>query len=120
MVGTAPKGSDEAWFQINERLEGRAATRLRLDTELGILCDCEREECTDRIEILFRDHERVRSSSATLVIVPSHADPTRERVVSSADRLNLVEEFWDAAQLAEVENPRCDEATVEGGSRRGR
>jgi hypothetical protein len=109
------KGANEAWFrELNERLEDRAAGRVRLSDAFEIVCECAREECTERITIAFADYEAVRSSATRFVVVPGHLDPACERLESSDGRYDVVEKFGDAGEVARIENPRNGEEPTDG------
>jgi hypothetical protein len=104
------KGANEAWFrEVNERLEDRAADRVRQSDTFEIVCECAREECTERITIAFADYEAVRRSPTSFVVVPGHLDPTCERLGSSTGEYDVVEKFGDAGDVARIENPRNGE-----------
>ena len=101
MTREARKGQNEAWFrELNERLEERAAVELGLTDTFEVVCECTREECTERIAVAFVDYEAVRETPTRFIVVPGHADPTCERVVSSNDLSCTVEKFGDAAEEA--------------------
>jgi hypothetical protein len=105
------KGQNEAWFrEINERLEDRAATKLRLTEGFHIVCECSAEECAERIEISFADYETLRANAKTFAIMPGHSDPACERTVASRDSYNVVEKLGEAALVAVVENPRTGQS----------
>jgi hypothetical protein len=107
VTSDARKGENEAWFrELNELLEERAARTNRADETFEIVCECAREECTQRIPISFAAYEAVRSESTTFVVMPGHLDPTCERMVSDYDRFQVVEKFGESGELADVENPR--------------
>jgi hypothetical protein len=97
---------NEAQFrELNERLEERALER-RPDGRFEIVCECDREECNERIEITVFDYEAIRTSPTAFVVTPGHNDPTCERTVSSTDRYEVVEKFGEAGLVAEREYPR--------------
>ena len=107
MSQEARKGANEAWFrEVNERLEQRAADRATSSHPFEIVCECDREECTDRIAISIADYEAVRKRPTAFVVLAGHLDPTCERLVSSTDVYQVVEKFGDAGVVAEIENPR--------------
>jgi hypothetical protein len=111
----ARKGANEAWFrEVNERLEGRAAGKPSADGTFEIVCECAREECTERIEISFADYEEVRRSPIRFVVVIGHVDPDCEQGVRSTTAYQVVEKFGDAGDLARIENPRNGEEPTNG------
>ena len=109
------KGANEAWFrEVNERLEDRAAGHAGSSDTFEIVCECAREECTERITVAFADYEAVRRRPTHFIIVPGHIDPTCERVDSSTGGYDIVEKFGDAARVARIENPRNGEEPPDG------
>ena len=107
MTRDVRKGQNEAWFRdVNERLEDRAEQKGNDSTQFEIVCECAREECTDRISISFSDYESVRQGPTTFVVMPNHVDPSCELVVRSNARYEVVEKIGEAAEVAEHANPR--------------
>jgi hypothetical protein len=104
------KGENEARFRgVNERLERRAAVAAIAPPDgFEIVCECAVEECTERIEISFAEYERVRDNPRAFVVVPGHADPDCERVLSSRDGYEVVEKYGEAGVVAELADPRDD------------
>ena len=104
------KGANEAWFrEVNERLEDRAVDKGPASDSFEIVCECAREECTQRIAISFADYEAVRGSATRFVVLNGHIDQSCERVVSSTPAYDVVEKFGDAGEVAQIENPRNGE-----------
>ena len=88
MSQEARKGGNEAWFrEVNERLEQRAVDRTKASRPFEIVCECAREECTERIAISIADYEAVRMSPTAFVVLTGHMDPTCELLVSSTRRV---------------------------------
>jgi hypothetical protein len=109
------KGLNEAWFrEVNERLEDRAAGRKRLNDTFEIVCECDREECTERITISFADYEAVRRSPTGFLVVRGHVDLASERVERSTELYDVVEKFGDPGLVARIENPRNGQELPDG------
>ncbi len=107
MTRESRKGANEAWFrEVNERLEDRAAGQERRAEAFEVVCECAREECTERITVAFAVYERVRSSPTAFIVVPGHLDPSCERLEASTDAYDVVEKFGEAGEVARIENPR--------------
>ncbi len=107
MHQAASKGANESWFrEVNELLERRVADKTRSEAPFEIVCECAREECTERIPITIAEYEAVRATPTTFAVVPGHRDPSCERLVSSMENYDIVEKFGAARLIAEVENPR--------------
>jgi len=114
MTSEERKGANEGWFrELNERLELRAAGKSA-DGVFEIVCECGREECTERIATSFAEYESVRQNPRAFILRPGHADPGCERVVSSAGGYDVVEKFGGAGRMAEIEDPRGDSPTGAG------
>jgi hypothetical protein len=100
------KGLNESWFrEVNERLEQRADAQEPAET-FHVLCECDREDCGERIAITFADYERVRADPRAFVVLTSHVDTESEQVVSTRDDYLVVQKIGNAGLVAEIENPR--------------
>jgi hypothetical protein len=107
MTRDGRKGANEGWFrEVNERLEQRAAGKASREASFEIVCECAREECTERIAISFADYERVRENPVAFIVRPGHVDPGYEQPVASTEAYDIVEKFGDAGSVAKIENPR--------------
>jgi len=101
------KGVNESLFRdVNERLERRAIAKLPDDQRFEVLCECDREECTERIMISFASYETVRTRPRAFIVVPGHIDPTCEHLVDDHGTYTVVEKFGEAGEVAEIQNPR--------------
>jgi hypothetical protein len=110
------KGANEAWFrEVNERLEDRAVGRGGPSDNFEIVCECAREDCTERITIAFADYEAVRRSPTGFIVVPGHVDPDYERLAGSTGPYEIVEKFGDAGRVARIENPLMGRKQTEPG-----
>ena len=115
MTRESRKGANEAWFrEVNERLEDRAAGQSAPSDAFEIVCECAREECTERIAIDFAAYEAVRRIPTRFIVVEGHLDSTCERLVSATGGYDIVEKFGDAGRVARIENPRNGEEPTDG------
>lgn len=106
MAREARVGQNESWFrEINERLENNALEHWRISRRFEIVCECAREECTERISISFEAYEQLRLNSRTFAIIPGHIDPESERLVDTGT-FDIVEKVGKAGEVAESEDPR--------------
>ena len=104
----ARKGQNEAWFrELNERLEHRALAKRPIGETFEIVCECDREDCTERISISFDQYEDVRASATTFIVAPGHTDPEVEDVVRRAGTYEVIDKSGEAALVAVEENPRA-------------
>ena len=109
MAGTAARRAEnEAAFRVlNERLEDRVLARNgSSDTEMLIVCECSREDCTERISLAVGEYELVRSRSRLFIVVSGHADPQIERVVLRHESHEIVEKAGEAGLVADLTAPR--------------
>jgi hypothetical protein len=98
-------GMNESLFrEVNERLADRADGRGSESFE--IVCECDHEECTNRIAISVADYETVRARPTDFIVLADHVDPTCERVIASREGFEVVEKFGEAAEVARIANPR--------------
>jgi hypothetical protein len=105
MSSAARKGLNESLFrEVNERLADRADANG--DGSFEIVCECDREECTDRIRISVGTYEAVRAHAEAFAVLDGHVDPECERVIASQDGFKVVEKFGVAAEVARIANPR--------------
>jgi len=105
----ARKGENESWFrEVNERLENRALEARGFDpgATLEIVCECAREECTERLAIPLAEYERVRTNPRAFILRPGHAELAYERVLTSGQEYAIVEKDGDAAVAAQAADPR--------------
>ncbi len=101
------KARNETWFRdVNERLELHAGLRAGPPPTFEIVCECDREACTERIEVGFAAYERVRRDSTAFIVVPGHADTEIEHVVARRDAYEIVSKLGAAAAVAELSDPR--------------
>jgi hypothetical protein len=101
------KGQNEAWFRdLNEKLETRALVKAAVAEGFEIVCECDREDCTERLTISFSEYERVRDVATQFIVAPGHTDSHVERVVSHSDGYEVVTKLGEAAQIAREQNPR--------------
>jgi hypothetical protein len=101
------KGQNEAWFRdLNEKLETRALVKAAVAEGFEIVCECDREECTERLTISVAEYERVRDVATQFIVAHGHTDSHVERVASHTDRYDVVIKLGEAAQIAREQNPR--------------
>jgi hypothetical protein len=101
-------GANESLFrEVNERVADRADERGRDVFE--IVCECDHEECTERIAVTVEEYEHVRSNPAAFLVVHGHADLQYEQVLTSNGEHDVVEKFGAAGEFARIANPRNGE-----------
>jgi len=104
----ARRGENESWFRaVNERLEGRAIDEGGANgEEFAILCECAREDCTQRLSVSVDEYEQVRANPRRFIVVRGHNFQAFERVLCSHKSYEIVEKFGEAGLVAQLDDPR--------------
>jgi hypothetical protein len=106
---TRRKAENEALFrEVNERIEDlRHHFAVTTDDALSILCECDRIDCDDRLDVPPPAYERVRSDATCFFVAPGHENPAVEDVVDSAgDYLIVRKHPGEPAEFAVETDPR--------------
>ena len=104
----ARKAQNEVWFrELNERLEARALKRNGDEAQFEIVCECSREECTERIRVAYGTYEHVRQHPTYFIVLSGHRDASIERVLSVHHGYEIVEKIGLSATVANAEDPRA-------------
>ena len=91
---------------LNERLkESRAAWEGR-DGVISVVCECGDEDCMLAIRMTPGDYESVRADETQFAVVPGHARPEVEDVVSEQEGWAVVRKRGEAAAIAAEADPR--------------
>lgn len=99
---------NEASFrEINERLSAGLAQVPDNPELLEFICECGDQNCEDHVELSLDEYEQVRRDSRHFAVVPGHAIPDAERIVSSDHRFDLVEKIGDAVELTDAADRRA-------------
>ena len=107
MSGETRKAQNEVWFrELNERLEARALERKGDELQFEIVCECSREECTDRIRVPYGTYEHVRQHPTYFIVVSGHREPSIERLLSVHHGYEIVEKIGVSARVADAQDPR--------------
>ncbi len=103
------KAQNEAVFrEVNERIED-VHHRFSLTDEEGlqIVCECDRAECAERLDVSVPVYERVRADSSSFFVSPGHEDPEVEDVVDSGGNYVIVRKrAGEPRRIAEQTDPR--------------
>lgn len=100
-------GQNEAWFrELNERLETRALAKAAVADRFEVVCECDREDCTERIPISVIEYERVREVATQFIVARGHIDSPIEHLVAHKDGYDVVSKLGEAALVAEEQDPR--------------
>ena len=97
---------NEATFrEINERIE--AGTWVSsADDRIAFACECAALGCNVLLELTVAEYEAVRAHPRRFLLEPGHQLPAIETVVHRGEGYVVVEKRGDAADVAEVTDPR--------------
>jgi hypothetical protein len=96
---------NEALFrEVNERVE-EISGRAGLDM-IDFICECGDADCTMPISLTASEYEELRTDPVHFAIVPGHAIPEVEDVVSEGDRFQVVRKHSEEQQIARATDPR--------------
>ena len=80
---------NEALFrEVNERVE-EVGERAGLDM-IDFICECGDADCTAAVSLTESEYEQIRTDPVLFAILPGHAIPEIEDVVSEGDRFQVV------------------------------
>ncbi|HKN63255.1 MAG TPA: hypothetical protein VJV76_02880 [Gaiellaceae bacterium] len=101
-------GLNEAIFrQVNEQIRG---LNRDFGTEQGtmtVICECGNSDCTERLEVLVSDYERIRGDARLYVIARGHEIPSVETVVEQNETYDVVQkDEGEPAELSKTLDPR--------------
>jgi hypothetical protein len=103
------KAANEAVFrEVNERIESlQRRFALADDEPLRIVCECDRIDCSERLEVAVDVYERTRADSALFFVVPGHEDTAVESVVDSGGDYVIVRKRpGEPQEIAAETDPR--------------
>jgi hypothetical protein len=92
--------------EVNERIKQVNASLATVE-QTDFLCECGDESCTEPVSLSMAEYEAVRAEPTRFVVVPGHAVPDMEQVVTSNRRYAVVVKTDpDAVRIGEDEDPR--------------
>ena len=103
------KAANEALFrEVNEQI---TSLKSRISaTEPGplhIICECDRSDCMQGINVPFDVYEQVRTDPVLFLVFPSHEDPQVEDVIDTgSDFLIVRKRPGEPAAIARDTDPR--------------
>lgn len=98
--------NEVAHRELNERAEDRVQLYGGEEARFGIVCECAREECAERLTVTVSEYEHVRSDPLLFFVVPGHEDLRIERVARKSEQYLVVRKTGEAAEIAEDADPR--------------
>jgi len=91
---------------LNERLRESGGTWTGDDGQLGVVCECGDEDCTEALSLTPPEYERVRSVETRFALLPAHVRPEIEDVVEDHGGWVTVQKRGEAAEIAAAADPR--------------
>ena len=98
--------NEELFRNVNEQIEALSQTVERDDPLMEYLCECDRQDCYEKVKATRAEYESVRSDPTHFIVSLGHQDPSMERVFASNDRFLVVEKHGVAARDAYKTDPR--------------
>ena len=98
--------NEELFRNVNEQIEALSQEVERDDPLMEYLCECDRQDCYEKVKVTRAEYESVRSDPTHFMVSVGHQDPSVERVLASNDRFVTVEKLGAAARDAHDTNPR--------------
>jgi hypothetical protein len=98
--------NEELFRNVNEQIEALSQTLERDDPVMEYLCECDRQNCYEKVKATRAEYESVRSDPTHFIVSLGHQDPSMERVFASNDRFLIVEKQGAAAGDARETDPR--------------
>jgi hypothetical protein len=98
--------NEELFRNVNEQIEEISQTVERSDPVMEYVCECDRQNCYEKVNATRAEYESVRSDPTHFIVSLGHQDPSVERLVASNDRFLVVEKLGAAARDAHETDPR--------------
>jgi hypothetical protein len=98
--------NEELFRNVNEQIEALSQTVERDDPLMEYLCECDRQDCYEKVKATRAEYESVRADPTHFIVCLDHQDRTLERVFASNDRFLVVEKLGAAARDAHETDPR--------------
>jgi hypothetical protein len=99
---------NEALFrQVNERVRDVSQAFATLDsTPVGFVCECGRQDCTERVPLRLQEYEAVRAEPIRFFVIRGHADAAVDRIVEDHGSYVVVEKLPHEQDVARDTDPR--------------
>jgi hypothetical protein len=94
---------------INERI----AELAKSYTFTRFVCECDRKDCVEQVEMTRAQYERIRANPSHFFVRAEHVAPEIETVVGRFDGCLIVEKTGVAGEVAEELDPRASSADDE-------
>jgi len=93
--------NEVAHREQNERAEERVQLYGGGEARFGIVCECDREDCSERLTVTVSEYEDVRADPRLFFVVPGHEDLRIERVTRNNELYLVVRKTGEAGEIAE-------------------
>ena len=95
--------------EVNQQIRGVNAS-FGTHGSLLILCECERAECFQRIDVPEHIYDEVREDGERFVVVTGHEDSDVERITAGPEGYSIVRVPWRGLQTLETDDGRLPDA----------
>ena len=100
--------NESVFRALNESLEASVHRGRPERDRAGFVCECGDPACDETVRVELPAYESVRADSQLFIVLPGHALPDVEDVVSEHDGYVVVRKHADAAEIVERTDPRRD------------
>lgn len=89
--------NEELFREVNSNI-AQLEARFGRERTLELICECERVQCHDGVEVELSAYADARSSALRFFVLPGHEDPEIEKVVLRTPGYLVVEKVGEAAR----------------------
>ena len=90
---------------VNRQIE-EGAQLHEVRTVMPLHCECAKELCLEKIELDAREYEPILEERYRFIVVPTHVEPTIERVVREHPSFVVVEKIGEARKQIDQDHPQ--------------
>jgi hypothetical protein len=90
--------------EVNDQIRNLNARFGVQDSTLLLLCECERPECLERIEVPTLLYDELREDRERFVVLSGHEDSDVERITASPDGYSIVRAVWRGLKVVEADD----------------
>jgi len=89
--------------EVNARVEEIASEWTEAGEPMELICECARDDCTERIHVAQADYERVRASDVRFIVLDEHVLEEIETRVGTAGDAAVVEKIGPGREVVSAE-----------------
>ncbi|HEV2592814.1 MAG TPA: hypothetical protein VGU02_13085 [Gaiellaceae bacterium] len=97
--------NEEAFRGVNQQIEA-GARRHGLDVPMPFHCECDREACFARIDLVPTEYQRIVDQRYWFLVASGHDDPRVERAIEHHEAHTVVEKIGEARAALDKEHPQ--------------